>query len=104
MRNHEKTKALQQALTEARSLFADGFQHHDIPALAKLGLRVVQTVPGMTGSERKLFVLDFVHEGIERLDPPGPNWLYHQAADWFVPGMIDAAVDAARGRLGEIAS
>lgn len=94
----------EQGITEAvdniKAAFSDGFQWEDISTVLREATKFAQVV-ALSGSEKKALALNIIGRVLDETDTP---WLPDSwTDDWMkrmAPGLIDWAVDSAKGRLG----
>jgi hypothetical protein len=86
------------AVQSIKAAFLDGFQWEDIPTVLREATKFAQ-IAALSGSEKKALAIKVIERVIDETDTP---WLPDSISDaWMkrmAPGLIDWAVDAARGK------
>jgi len=95
----EEGMTLEEAVDKIVGLFDDGFQLQDVWDAIPAAMELAEGVGGMDGAQKKERVLKIVDKLLDKVNLPGWDWLTKKAIMWFVPGVIDKLVDAAKGRF-----
>ncbi len=90
---------LEEAVDQVAGLFEDGFQWKDIWDAIPMVMELVEDFEGLDGAAKKERALKIIDKLLDKIDLPGPDWISKKIILWFLPGVMDKLIDAAKGKF-----